>query len=159
MLYMNTADPGAQSTHWNQGGPKPCSGSSTDTGCAYDYGWMAAAHAFAYAASHTTGAATAQWWLDVETANTWSASTVANAADIQGMLDYFQSQSLSAGVYSSSSQWQTITGGMHTPASVWLPGAGSQSTAVAWCGSIGFTGSPVNAVQYGSSPVDHDVAC
>jgi hypothetical protein len=156
---MSTANPGAQSIHWKQGGPKACSGSSTDTGCAYDYGWMAAAHAVAYADSQTAGAPTLQWWLDVETANTWSSSTVSNSADIQGMLDYFKSNSIAAGVYSTSYQWQVITGGMQVPAVVWLAGAGSQSTAVAWCGSIGFTGSRVSAVQYAPSGVDHDVAC
>jgi hypothetical protein len=120
---------------------------------------MAAAHALAYADSQTHAAGTVQWWLDVETANTWSTSTVANSADIQGMLDYFQSNAVSAGVYSTAYQWQVITGGIHVAAPVWLAGAGSQSTAVAWCGSIGFTGSRVSAVQYAPSGIDHDVTC
>src|SRR5437879_3203954 len=33
-FYMNTANPGAVSAHWTEPGPKPCAGTSADSGCA-----------------------------------------------------------------------------------------------------------------------------
>ncbi|MBV9283130.1 MAG: hypothetical protein JO176_00820, partial [Acidimicrobiia bacterium] len=47
--YMNLSNPGSASAHWTQAGPWPCSGSSADAGCAYNYGWNAASFALGYA--------------------------------------------------------------------------------------------------------------
>jgi hypothetical protein len=110
-FYINTADPGAQSAHWTAPGPKPCGGGSDDQGCAYNYGWNAASHAFVYAGAQTGAAGRLAWWLDIETSNTWSANTAVNNADIQGMLDYFHQQLVTVGIYSTGLQWTTITGG------------------------------------------------
>lgn len=159
-FYMNTADPGSQSTHWTTPGPKACGGSSSDTGCAYNYGWNAADHAFAYAAAQTGHASSAVWWLDVETANTWSSDVTVNNADIQGMVDYFQAKSLTVGVYSSSSEWGTITGKAALAVPNWVPGASSASQAASWCStSHSFTGGLVALVQYPSGSYDGDAAC
>src|SRR5205807_8917351 len=74
-FYLNTANPGPPSTHWNQPGPKSCAAPSSysDTGCAYNYGWNAAAQSVSVAAgATTTSTATGHtWWLDVETMNSW----------------------------------------------------------------------------------------
>ncbi|MGH9126492.1 MAG: hypothetical protein ACRDZ8_17455 [Acidimicrobiales bacterium] len=158
-LYLNTADPGSASTHWNAPGPKACSGSSDDVGCAFNYGWNAAGHAFAYAG--TQGASpSAPWWLDVETANTWSTNTAANDADIQGMVDYFGSRAVTVGVYSTAFQWGQITGGVSLTVPNWLAGATSGSQASGWCSSAqSSTGGPVRVVQYPSGSFDGDVSC
>ena len=70
------------------------------------------------------------WWLDVETANTWQTDTTMNAADLQGTLAGLQAAGATTiGAYSTSSQWDTITGGTATSLGsldgipVWLPGA------------------------------------
>ena len=157
-VYMNTADPGAQSVRWTLPGPKPCGGASDDLGCAYNYGWNAASHAVAYAASQ--GANATSWWLDVETANTWSTNLAANRADIQGMVDALVAQGRTVGVYSTGYQWGVITGGLVLDVPNWVAGASSVGQAKSWCTpSRSFTGGPVAMVQYPSGGFDGDVAC
>ena len=120
-----------------------------DTGCAYNYGWNAAAQAFSAASSATSppAASSADWWLDVETANSWNGSTPANTATIQGYIDYLSSQAVPAvGVYSNAFAWNAITGGAPLAVPNWLAGSGSLSGASAYC-SATFTGGPVLLVQ------------
>jgi hypothetical protein len=159
--YMNLSNPGTASSHWTQSGPRPCSGSATDAGCAYNFGSNAAAFAFAYASAQTgaTSAASHVWWVDVETANTWSSNQGLNVAVIQGALDYLRRHTSKAvGVYSTSYQWGVITGGVHTNAPVWAAGASSAASAPASCGT-GFTGKPVKVVQYPAGAYDGDYRC
>jgi hypothetical protein len=159
-FYMSTANPGAQSVRWTLPGPKSCGGASDDLGCAYNYGWNAADHAFAYADAQTGAAASVSWWLDVETANTWSTNVAANNADIDGMLDYFRARSLPVGVYAVSGQWTQITGGAARAVPNWVPGASSASQALSWCSpSHSVTGGPVTVVQYPSGSFDGAAAC
>ena len=164
-LYMNLADPGKRSVHWNHGGPKPCSGASNDAGCAYDYGWQAAAAAWSVAAGDSPAAS--RWWVDVETANTWTRNTAVNAADIQGVVDSLARLGARAtGAYSTGYQWGQITGGATlaaasagTPAD-WLAGASSSSQATSWCtGQPGFSGGRISVVQYPAGSFDGDVTC
>lgn len=166
-FYMNTANPGPASTHWNLGGPRAClnPSSASDPGCAYDYGWNAAAYAFSVAAA-ATGAATAAghgWFADVEIANSWDGDYAANAADVEGGLDYLLAQGVpSVGVYSTAYQWGQITGGAALPSTVgdWLAGARSQTQAAAWCSpSQSFSGGPVRLVQFPSAGFDSDWRC
>ena len=88
-LYMNTANPGPISTYWNRPGPGTCADATSyaDAGCSYNYGWNAAADAFAIASGATSGASAANyWWLDVETANSWNGTPAANAAALDGYM-------------------------------------------------------------------------
>jgi hypothetical protein len=159
-LYMNTGNPGKQSVHWTEPGPKSCNGASSDSGCAYNYGWNAASHAFDYAQAQTGAAAQAAWWLDVETGNSWSTTVSLNSADIHGMVDFFASRSVTVGVYSTRFQWNQITGGLALAVPNWLAGATSTSQAVNWCSTASsFSGGPVAMVQYATSTIDTDVAC
>ena len=166
-FYTNTANPGPISTHWNNPGfPQACvdPSSASDTGCAYDYGWNAAASAFATAASAatTTVAATHAWYLDVETGNSWNGSTSANAADIQGGIDYLHSRGVATvGVYSTGYQWGVITGGYGIAgAPDWVAGASGARQAAGWCGpSYSFSGGAVHLVQYPQSGFDANYAC
>jgi hypothetical protein len=159
-FYMSTANPGAQSIHWTEPGPKPCSGASDDRGCAYNYGWNAASHAFAYAAAQTGDAAQRMWWLDIETLNTWSTTVALNNDDIQGMVDFFAARSVPVGVYSTRFQWNQITGGLVLGVPNWLAGASSTSQAVSWCTTgTSFSGGRIAMVQYATSSIDTDVAC
>jgi hypothetical protein len=159
-FYMNTANPGAISKHWTEPGPKPCTGQSSDAACAYNYGWNAASHAFAYASATVgTGATGRAWWLDIETGNSWSATTSLNAADIQGMLEFFASRSARVGIYSTGYQWSQIAGTMRPAVPSWLAGASSASQATAWCRSQSFTAGRVAIVQYPNNGLDGDVAC
>jgi GH25 family lysozyme M1 (1,4-beta-N-acetylmuramidase) len=131
-------------------------------GCAYNYGYNAARHAFRYTAARTGAATGKAWWLDIETGNTWSADVHSNRADIRGMLDYLNSQpGVTPGIYSNASQWAQITGGAalaSTP--VWLPSIHKRSHPSTFCESAySFTGGPVTLVQYPAGSFDGDYAC
>lgn len=159
--YMNLSNPGSAGAHWNDPGPRPCSGSSGDAGCAYNWGSNAAKFALAYATGQTGASSTVNhvWWIDVETANTWSSSQALNATVIQGALTYLKQQTAKAvGIYSTGYQWGVITGGVHMGAPVWAAGASSASSAPSMCGT-GFTGKPVRMVQYPDGSYDGDYRC
>ena len=186
-LYMNTANPAPSSGYyWPTSGasdPALCknAGSTTDPGCAYDYGWHAAADALTNEAKNIPNAAGLTWWLDVETGNSWNGDGSSNAADLQGSVDYLRSHGVpSVGVYSTTSQWTTITGGYDsttaasyatawapeftaqypmTDSPVWVAGFGTASSATTNCGSS-FTGGPTWLAQYNDgSGYDADLAC
>ena len=176
-FYVNTANPGPISSHWNQGGPRPCTdpASVSDTGCAYDYGWNAAAQAFSTtssalaAAGYSTTAVTVHgWWLDVETGNSWNGTPGANTADIEGYVDYLRAQNVpEAGIYSTGAQWSAITGGAviggsgsSPPPYDWVAGASSQKQATSMCSSTySFSSGPVHLAQYPSGGYDGDYPC
>jgi len=98
LIYVNTGNPAPRSAYyWPVSGardPALCrdSTSVTDAGCAYDYGWHAAADALAVGARAGVPK-TITWWLDVETVNSWNGDARANAADLQGMVDRLRSVS------------------------------------------------------------------
>jgi hypothetical protein len=177
--YANTANPGPKkSTHWPKGqtSPKVCKTSSANSKeCSYDYGWNAAKDSYARAATAASSAgaapvSTATWWLDVETGNSWqsldrSATPTHYKLDravLKGMRAYLRAKGVdSVGVYSTSHQWQQITGGasLHK-APVWYAGVGGPSSAAAHCASTySFTGGPVRLTQFRKGGFDADNAC
>ena len=108
------------------------------------------------------------WCLDVETVNTWQSGTsgqAMNVADLQGMVAALQQAGASSvGAYSTSSQWNKITGGTTSlPGSLsgmpdWIPGAKTLSGAKSNCGLASFTGGQVRVTQWSGRP-DNDYAC
>ncbi len=114
------------------------------------------------------------WWLDVETANSWQsgASGLAmNVADLQGMVAGLNAASVattSVGIYSTASQWSTITGLSSSSTKYqagslyhlveWLPGARTQRQAASNCSSTSFTGGTVTTTQWTGS-FDYDYPC
>jgi hypothetical protein len=69
------------------------------------------------------------WWLDVENdlcGQYWSCNQALNSATIQGALDFLHARRLTAGIYSTSLQYQGITGG-YVPSGpqvpIWVAGA------------------------------------
>jgi hypothetical protein len=168
--YMNLANPGKASTgNWNNGGPRACHvAHNYDAGCAYDYGYLAAAQAVGFARAHGM-AAGSRWWIDVETDNSWGSNSVgqpghhaANAADITGALHYLAVHGFPAGIYTETTWWTLITGGStafsHVP--VWGGGAGSPKNARANCKPVSITGGPALLAQWFTNIQDtHDIAC
>lgn len=153
-------------------------GANSDS-CAWQYGynkaaqdatWLAATAAAINGQSPPTAvsgaAANYPWWLDVETVNTWQADTTMNVADLQGMIAGLTSAGATAvGVYSTSAQWDSITGGTG-PASGslyqipdWIPGARRLSGAQANCAQASFTQGTVTVTQWVSHSGDNDYAC
>jgi len=144
--------------------------------CAWQYGhdrasqdvaWLADAAA-ALNTQQTTlvvpGAASAYpWWLDVETGNSWQSDTTMNVADLQGMVAALQAAGAGVvGIYSTSSQWGTITGGSSAGSLAglpnWIPGARTLSGARSNCSATSFTGGRVALTQWFANP-DGDYSC
>lgn len=185
-LYMNTANPAPTSGYyWPASGtsdPALCrdAASTTDPGCAYDYGWHSAADAMATVVATLGNVAVGYWWLDVETSNTWNGDGSSNAADLQGSIDYLMSRNVAGvGVYSTAKQWTAITGGYtastearyaaawsadfsspngiaHSPS--WVAGASGPARAPDHCSSS-FLGTTTWLVQYVAGGFDVDYAC
>ena len=163
--YLNLADPGHKSPHWAQGGPRTCHRTPKyDRGCAYDYGYEAAATAWGFVAS-VGPAGAGRWWLDVEVDNTWGytrAGEAANRAVIHGALDYLRHRHhVTAGVYTETVWWAFITGGSTAFSStpVWGGGADSKAHARRNCVDHSITGGPALLAQWIRAGVDHDIAC
>lgn len=122
-----------------------------------------------------------QWWLDVETGNSWLSGTTGqqmNVADLQGMAAALGAADsgtgvLGIGVYSTSSQWNTITGSPGAKITYggtsftnslwslpdWIPGARSLGGAESDCTLPSFTGGKVSLAQWFGHPYDGDYAC
>jgi hypothetical protein len=128
-LYVNTGNPGPQSSHWPTSPtttPAQCltPADPDNPGCAYDYGWSAAADAVTAARTAGITLPGRVWWLDVENDNSWApsdgdpatpADLQANTADLQGEVDgLFAAGVQQVGIYSTGLQWQQITGGYTT---------------------------------------------
>lgn len=156
-LYINTGwyD---QSTHINPSSPKLCA--AGDANClAYNYGYNAALDAVNYA--HGQGIYSSTWWLDVETANSWNADVVQNQNSLQGAYDaVINNAGTTVGVYSTTAQWQSITGGWQNGWANW--GATTWNTskqAAKYCTGHKFTGGPTYLIQYSGRTLDQDYAC
>jgi len=186
-IYVNTGNPAPSSDYyWPESGsrdPALCtdSSSTTDPGCAYNYGWHAAANSLATGKKLGTAALGHTWWLDVETTNTWNGDGVANTALLQGMYDYLRSHGVEqVGLYSTSYQWRKITGGYSADtagdyqaawqaqivpdfplhqAPLWIATAANSGTARANC-ATSFTGGPTVMVQFiGKDGFDTNLTC
>ena len=178
----NTSDPypACSTTTVTLSSGTPTVGANSD-GCAWQYGYnmaqadaaslTSAANAINAPISTVTVPTTPSsypWWLDVETANTWQPDTTMNVADLQGMIAGLNAEGVptsSVGVYSTSSQWGTITGGTATSAAGslyklanWIPGARTLRGAESNCKLTSFTGGHVTITQW-TGTIDNDYAC
>lgn len=158
-LYLNTGlNASSLSTYYVQAR----AGCNGDASCAaYAYGRMAAQDALAYAQSQNVRST--RWWLDVETGNTWNADVQLNRRSLQGSYDALKAAGVTmVGVYSTTYQWQTITGGWTNNWPSWgattLTSAAKAST---YCTGHRFTGGPSLLMQYQDpkTRLDGDVAC
>ena len=136
-----------------------CHGSASCA--AYNYGYHAARDAVAYAKSQ--GVTSTRWWLDVEIGNTWNRDVHLNRKSIQGSYDALKDNGATlVGAYSTTYQWQTITGGWKNNWPSWgatvLTSAARAST---FCTGHEFTGGPSLLMQYQDPRLrlDHNVAC
>jgi hypothetical protein len=108
-----------------------------------------------------TGKRVRSWWLDVESANSWSdVDPVLNRAVLRGAIDYLKPLGAVIGLYSTSRQWNQITGGWAAPGldANWVAGAASPADAARLCSSS-ITGAPVWLVQYVRAGLDLNRGC
>jgi len=158
-LYANTGLNASQSSQYYTQAQIGCNG---DVYCAaYNYGYNAAKDALAYTSSQNLSSN--KWWLDVETGNTWNKDSLQNRKSLQGEYDALMANgATTVGVYSTSAQWQSITGSWQNSWPSW--GATTWTTAAqaqTYCTGHQFTGGPSLLMQYKpkQSKVDQDVAC
>jgi hypothetical protein len=185
-IYVNTGNPAPRSDYyWPRSGrqdPALCKDnrSTTDPGCAYNYGWHAAANAMATGKKLGRAVVGHTWWLDVETTNTWNGDGKSNTALLQGMYDYLRSHGVAqVGLYSTGFQWKKITGGytaktaatyaaawdgyltadfpLHE-APLWIATAAGSGTARTRC-ATSFTGGPTAMVQFIRDGFDTNLTC
>jgi hypothetical protein len=156
-LYINTdfPDPGAPESMSGPAGN--CA--ADDMSCqAYNFGYNAAADAFASATS--AGARAAMWWLDVETKNGWPADKTLNARVVAGNIAALQNAGATVGIYGTSFQWGKIAGTYAPGLPIWVAGAQDLSQAPGFCDpSHNFAGGTAWLAQYPNPPYDGDYGC
>ncbi|MBX4201713.1 hypothetical protein KW803_02365 [Candidatus Saccharibacteria bacterium] len=156
-LYVNTGYPGQSYGQKYKNYPNICT--DTDLNClAYNYGYAAGQYAVNYAASQNVSSTT--WWLDVETMNSWTSDVNQNKNSLQGEADALKNAGVTTlGYYSTTAQWQTITGGWQNGLPSW--GATTWTTAkqaAKYCNGHEFTGGPTWLIQF-SGKLDQNYAC
>lgn len=156
-LYANAAW-SARSPKVSATSPRRCV--AGDVACrAYNYGYGAGIDALA--AASAAGARSTVWWLDVEAANAWSGVVAQNRASLQGEHDALLAHGVATvGVYSTTAQWDGITGSWRNGWPSW--GATvltSPSRVRTYCTGHRFTGGQSWMIQYRGSSFDQDVAC
>ena len=161
-LYVNTGYTGQRS--YSKSAPCPHNNSIC---WAYNYGYKAGSYDTAYASSK--GLHANVWWLDVEGGhcaaggNPWTSNGTLNQTFLQGMNDAIQRSGVrTVGYYSTTPQWNCITGNWHPPGGppTWLAlgtPLSDASAASSRCGT-GFTGGPIWLLQYVGS-FDIDIQC
>jgi hypothetical protein len=113
-------------------------------------------------ASRTQTPTANAWWLDVATANSWRSDVSLNIAALQGAVAYLQSVgAASIGFYSTSYQWNQVTGSTSVFAAApnWVAGFSTTSQARANCRTGGFTGGTVQLAQYVANGFDANWIC
>jgi hypothetical protein len=157
-LYMNTGYPGLSYGKKYMTSPRHCS--ATDKEClAYNYGFAASQYGVRIAAQD--GVYTDLWWLDVETDNSWTTNHLVNRASLEGAIAGIQKSSLFArvGIYSTPTEWATITGKWHNGLPAWLgTGLLSANGAESECQAHVFTGGSMWLSQY-TKHLDSNVTC
>ena len=120
----------------------------------YQWGRQGAAEALKAAKDLTAP----MWWLDVETGNTWAGDPNANAVILRGMIDELRAQGKRVGIYSTTLQWNEVTGGFAPGLPTWVAGADPGSPG-AWCSGHSFGGGPTWLVQLLGGDFDVDLLC
>jgi len=151
-IYMDGLPSPAPS--WSLSGPAGNCVASNIACASFNYGSDYARYWVGY--SRSQGVDPKMWWLDVERYSGWK-DPVSNKLLVIGALNGLHSMHVTAGVYSTASQWQELTGNASiagTP--VWTAGAGNLAgpgySATSFCaapGTYSFGNGKLTLVQYG----------
>jgi hypothetical protein len=160
-LYMTLRQPVGPTAARGLTGPAGDCRPSDVLCLAYNYGFNAAGEAVGYATAHAPVPHSTMWWLDIETVSSWSADSNVNREVISGAIDFFATRGTPVGIYSTSSQWSTITKGMMTRLPTWVAGARNAAEAARYCESSrrSFGGGEIWFVQYVIGDFDHNFRC
>jgi hypothetical protein len=126
---------------------------------AYRYGWVAADHAFQYAAS--LDAVAPVWWLDVQIVSDWSQDLTLNWDAVRGARDYLRgNHGLRVGLSSTAYQWATIAGEAAHALPVWDASAINAAQAAEFCETgKDFGGGGTEQIAYVDSGFEVVLAC
>lgn len=151
-LYMNLNVPVGSTASNGMTGPYGNCAKKNKACQAHNYGYNAAAGAYAQASQPAT-----MWWLDIETGNSWFSNTTLNRDVIDGATRFFTDNSMQVGIYSTASMWNKITGKYQNGLPSWV--ATSATSAPSSC-PASFTGGSTYLVQYNNgSGFDADYSC
>ncbi len=156
-LYANSGW-NDHSAKLNPSSPKGCPAEDADC-LAYNYGYNAGLAA--YDAATAAGVSSGVWWLDVESDNSWNDDVIQNRNSLLGEHDALTARGATVvGVYSTTSEWQTITGGWQNGWPNWIGAddavSGQDRQA---CSGHRFTGGSTLVVQSDRHRIDRDIAC
>lgn len=118
----------------------------------FNFGFNWAAHWVTYASA--VGYRPNMWWIDVEAGSGWR-DIPSNQGVIVGAVTALRFFGSPVGIYSTSSQWSRIAGGLSFPGvALWIPGAGALTgpgyTATNMCRTVpSFAGGTRRLLQYG----------
>jgi len=155
--YINLNSPrGSDPAQWANGPGGHCARGNFYC-MSYNYGYNTAR--FSVTKALEDGARSKTWWLDVELGPNWSSSQRDNAAVVAGAIAALRSVGLRAAVYSTTYQWDIITGGFVPGTSAWYPTGIATPHPVRWCWPRSFAGGPISLVQSAAGRYDGDYAC
>jgi peptidoglycan hydrolase-like protein with peptidoglycan-binding domain len=114
----------------------------------------------AVATLHAAGLVVPMLWIDVElsTVLPWSRHTAANVALLRGVLGGLRAARIPVGVYTTTSMWRQITGGLHLNIPNWLPSGDGRAHHAARLCRTSATGGVTWLVQY-TRTLDADLTC
>ncbi|MCW2779115.1 MAG: N-acetylmuramoyl-L-alanine amidase family 2, partial [Frankiales bacterium] len=122
--YLNLDAPGSDSPQWTAPGAEPCSGASTDSACARNYGRAVAAYAVARTPATPSGGRPFVW-LDVELGPTWqtgAGAVAVNRGVVNGAAEGLRAAGYTRyGIYTdaeaaaSKNDWKLIMGEFALP--------------------------------------------
>ncbi len=164
-LYVNSNYPGdTEAAAKYNATPNVCA--AGDVNClAYDYGYNAGVQDVVY--TNHVKVDSAVWWVDVETTNSWQGTVAQHQQDIIGEVQGIEAEhralygnSVFAGFYSTTFQWNEITAGLQAGLPVWYAtGLGNVPNITDYCHSSSFDGGHLAIIQYLENNLDTDFSC
>lgn len=169
-MYVLTGNPGRvvdgqKVTTWPTAGNNQygnCDGSDS-AACSYEYGRGRAQADLDYAGQDAPD----MIWLNVEAGNFSWLNPPENKAALEGFTETFQTVGKTVGVYSDTTTWQELVGGMPDKKSnlyglaEWVLGAHSLTEAKQNCQQTSFTGGKIILAQMAGNdfPIDQNLVC
>ena len=158
-VYLNVDAPGSDSPHWTDAGPMSCSGASSDSGCAYNYGWSLAGYALERMPPTPSGG-TPFVWFDIENGPVWQTGTTnsnavaVNRGVVNGAVARVRGAGYRQGLYAErtsagrDNDFVQIMGQWRLPhLPVWVYAAPQSDPTPQCAPSESITGGPIHMVQ------------
>lgn len=157
MTYIDLNSPqGNNASEWSEGPAGKCPANYLKCE-SYNFGYNTAEYSIRSAAAK--GVRSKTWSLDVEVGKYWWSSQAANARVIAGAIAALRAHGLTPNIYSTTYQWDVITGGYEPGTKTWYATGIDTNAPAQWCAKKSFTGGPVSMVQSVVGGFDNDYSC